>query len=67
MCFQIWINLGFLCSSFLKMASKRDQEEEDYDKPHKIPRTLKERDSGKRLIVIIEKASLETVKVRIFS
>jgi len=51
---------------FSKMASEREQEE-DYDRPCKIPRTLKEKDSGKRLIVIIEKASLETVKVRIFS
>ncbi|XP_031570785.1 ribosomal RNA small subunit methyltransferase NEP1-like [Actinia tenebrosa] len=38
------------------------QEEGDYDKPRKIPRTLKEKDSGKRLIVVIEKASLEAVK-----
>ncbi|KAK3738434.1 hypothetical protein QZH41_017068 [Actinostola sp. cb2023] len=43
------------------MASK-GQDEDDYEKPRKIPRTLKEKDSGKRLIVIIEQASLEAVK-----
>jgi hypothetical protein len=32
-------------------------------KPAKIPRTSKENDSAKRLIVILENASLETVKV----
>lgn len=41
----------------------RGQEEDDYEKPRKIPRTLKEKDSGKRLIVVIEKASIEAVKV----
>ena len=50
-----------LISKF-KMAAPR-QKEEDYEKPRKIPRTLKEKDSGKRLIVVIEKASLEAVKV----
>lgn len=32
-------------------------------RPAKIPRTLKERDSTRRLIVILENASLEAVKV----
>jgi hypothetical protein len=41
----------------------RGQEEDDYEKPRKIPRTLKEKDSGRRLIIVIEKASLEAVKV----
>ena len=45
-----------------KMASR--EEEDDYEKPRKIPKTLKEKDSGKRLIVILERASLEAVKVR---
>lgn len=36
----------------------------EFERPRKIPKTLKEKDSGKRLIVILEKASLETVKVR---
>ena len=38
-------------------------EHNEFERPHKIPKTLKEKDSGKRLIVILEKASLETVKV----
>ncbi len=36
---------------------------DEYERPRKIPKTLKEKDSGKRLIVVLEKASLETVKV----
>ena len=39
------------------------EQEEEYERPRKMPRTLKEKDSGKRLIVILERASLETVKV----
>lgn len=38
-------------------------EESEYERPRKVPRTLKEKDTGKRLIVILERASLETVKV----
>ena len=38
--------------------------DEEYERPRKVPKTLKERDSGKRLIVVLEKASLETVKVK---
>ena len=38
-------------------------EDNEFERPRKIPKTLKEKDSGKRLIVILEKASLETVKV----
>ena len=37
--------------------------ENEFERPRKVPRTLKEKDSGKRLIVILEKASLEAVKV----
>ena len=40
-------------------------EEGESEPPRKVPRTLKEKDSGKRLIVILEKASLEAVKVLI--
>ena len=36
----------------------------EFERPRKIPKTLKEKDSGKRLIVILENASLETVKAR---
>lgn len=46
-----------------KMASR--EEEDEYEKPRKIPKTLKEKDTGKRLIVILEKASLEAVKVSV--
>ena len=48
-------------------SSKRvrnDYEEEEEGKPKKIPRTLAEKSNEKRLIVILENASLETVKVR---
>ena len=31
--------------------------------PHKVPRVVMEKDRSKRLIVILEHASLETVKV----
>lgn len=43
---------------------RNDYEEEVDEKPKKIPRTLAEKTKGKRLIVILENASLETVKVR---
>jgi len=39
-------------------------EEEESGRPSKIPRLLTEKDSQRRLIVILEHASLETVKVR---
>ena len=55
------------------MASKKQQrgakrvqneyEEEDLGRPKKIPRTLEEKDSQKRLIIVLENASLETIKV----
>ena len=32
-------------------------------KPKKIPRTLAEKDAEKRLIVVLENSSLETIKV----
>ena len=38
-------------------------DDEDSDRPRKIPKTLVEKDSQKRLIVILEKANLETCKV----
>lgn len=40
-----------------------DYEETDNSKPQKIPKTLIEKDSQKRLIVILENANLETIKV----
>ena len=57
-------------SSGKESSTKRvrnDYEEEEEGKPKKIPRTLVEKTTEKRLIVILEKASLETVKVRVAS
>ena len=52
------------------MASKKKEkrvrneyEEEEGGRPKKIPRTLAEKDSQKRLILVLENASLETIKV----
>ena len=51
--------------AFVSIDSRAAMADEDneFERPRKIPKTLKEKDSGKRLIVILEKASLETVKV----
>jgi rRNA small subunit pseudouridine methyltransferase Nep1 len=38
-------------------------ENEDSHKPQKIPKTLVEKDNQKRLIIILEKANLETIKI----
>lgn len=47
-----------------KRKVRNDYEGElDSHKPKKIPRTLAEKDTQKRLIVVLEKASLETIKV----
>lgn len=46
-----------------KLTCKMADEESEFERPRKIPRTLQEKDNGKRLIVILENASLETVKV----
>lgn len=42
---------------------RNDYEEEEDGKPKKIPRTLVEKTTEKRLIIVLENASLETVKV----
>ena len=53
-------NQTFCCNTCkIKMADG----ENEFERPRKVPRTLKEKDSGKRLIVILENASLEAVKV----
>lgn len=44
---------------------RNDYEEEEEGRPRKIPRTLVEKTKDKRLIVVLENASLETVKVRV--
>ena len=51
--------------SYCNTRAVMADEDNEFVRPRKIPKTLKEKDSGKRLIVILEKASLETVKVRI--
>ena len=40
---------------------------EEEEPPQKIPRLLKSKESGKRLIVILEHATLETVKVKLYA
>ena len=47
----------------VKRVRNEYDEEDEVVKPKKIPRTLVEKDSGKRLIIILENASLETIKV----
>ena len=42
---------------------RNDYEEEEDGKPKKVPRTLVEKTTEKRLIIVLENASLETVKV----
>ena len=49
-----------------KRKIKNEYENEiDISRPKKIPRTLAEKDAQKRLIVVLENASLETIKVSI--
>jgi len=38
-------------------------EEDEDEKPRKVPKLLKDKDSQPRVIVVLENASLETVKV----
>ena len=42
---------------------RSEYEDDDSGKPKKLPRTLAEKDLEKRLILILENASLETIKV----
>lgn len=43
---------------------QNDYDEERQDgKPKKIPKTLVEKDSQKRLVIVLERANLETIKV----
>ncbi|XP_065174858.1 ribosomal RNA small subunit methyltransferase NEP1-like [Sycon ciliatum] len=44
------------------MSKRRHLEDQD-EKPAKLPKTLHERETDRRVIVVLEKASLETVKV----
>lgn len=52
-------------SSKKKQKRVRNDYEEDLEpaKPKKVPKTLAEKDSERRLIVILENACLETIKV----
>lgn len=45
------------------MADENSDEDEG-PTPNKMPRTVRAKDQQKRLIVVLENASLETVKVR---
>ena len=56
-------NQTFCCTSCNTCKIKMADGENEFERPRKVPRTLKEKDSGKRLIVILENASLEAVKV----
>lgn len=47
-----------------KVANEYESELDSH-RPNKIPRTLAEKDKQKRLIVVLEKASLETIKVEV--
>ena len=48
----------------LKNNYEEDEEdEEEKARPKKVPKTLAQRDTQKRLIVVLERANLETVKV----
>ena len=47
----------------LKMAAKRDRDDSEGRPPPKVPKSLTERHNTKRLIIVLERSSLETVKV----
>lgn len=47
---------------YTNMADRSDDDEGPTES--KVPRVMKTKDQDKRLIVILERASLETVKVR---
>ena len=55
-------------ASKLKAKRVRNDYEDDpgISRPKKIPKTLVEKDSEKRLIVILENACLETIKVSFY-
>ena len=43
-------------------SEESEESEEETQHEAKVPRTVRERDNGKRVIVILEQATLETVK-----
>ena len=47
----------------LKMAAKRDMDDSEGRPPPKVPKSWSERHNTKRLIIVLERSSLETVKV----
>ena len=53
-----------MASKTKKRDHEDDAEASSYAAP-KIPKTMRDRDAARRLIVVLEGASLETVKVRI--
>lgn len=46
-----------------KRVQNNYEEDEEDGRPKKVPKTLVEKDSQKRLIIILERANLETIKV----
>ena len=62
-------HLRILLSGLAKMTTERKrvqnnyEEDEEDGRPKKVPKTLVEKDSQKRLIIILERANLETIKV----
>ena len=66
-------HLRILLSGLVKMTTERKrvqnnyEEDEEDSRPKKVPKTLVEKDSQKRLIIILERANLETIKVCILT
>ena len=58
-----------ILSGLAKMTTERKRVQNNYEedeedcRPKKVPKTLVEKDSQKRLIIILERANLETIKV----
>lgn len=46
-----------------RLKNNYEEDEEEKARPKKVPKTLAQRDTQKRLIVVLERANLETVKV----
>ena len=63
-CVQYKLTEGEMASKKKSKRVRNDYEDDPgISRPKKIPKTLVEKDSEKRLIVILENASLETIKV----
>lgn len=63
-CVQYKLTEGEMASKKKSKRVRNDYEDDPgISRPKKIPKTLVEKDSEKRLIVVLENASLETIKV----